>query len=253
MLYCAEHENGGVISDCVEWGERRWMQTCGITKAEANSPCSLWKFDCSNLVIWGYPIEKEGEIAARREAGRLGGIKSGKVRRRIDSAQKEADLKAQLQGELERKEKEKEKEKGKYKGNTPCMNVRPAATQVTEHGKHTFILPQPELARHVDLSDERSLYCADVTSLACTICDLFPDSSGRSGPTAGKITLYLRTLASHKGGGTNGETAASEIVRPLLIQFWSEIKAGEDLRCRGAGLLARMKRLLDAHGCPTKT
>jgi hypothetical protein len=137
----------------------------------------------------------------------------------------------------------------KNKGNTPCSGGGPVAAPDSDQGISNIILHQPEMARRINLSDELNLYRADVTSIACTICDLFPDKSGNSGGQAGRITQYLRTLAAHKGGGASGDAAASKIVRPLLIQFWSEIKAGEDLHNRPAGLLARMKRLLEEHGC----
>lgn len=73
MAYCAEQENGGTIADCSDWKDRRWMQTCGVLKSEVSSECDLWKWDGENLVIWGYPKEKEAEVQAKREAGAKGG------------------------------------------------------------------------------------------------------------------------------------------------------------------------------------
>ena len=133
----------------------------------------------------------------------------------------------------------------KNMGNTPCITGGPAADPVKEHGKYDFVLPCPEMARRVDLSDERNLYRSDVTSLACTICDMFPDKTGRSGRGAGQFTTDLKTLSALKGS----DPAACNIVRPMLIQFWSEIRAGEDPDCRPAVLRTKMKRILEAHGC----
>ena len=73
MIYCAEQENGGVIPDCKCWKDRRWQQTCGVTKSEADDQCELWSFDGDNLTLWGYPVEKQEEIQRNRESGHRGG------------------------------------------------------------------------------------------------------------------------------------------------------------------------------------
>ena len=75
MVYCAEQENGGVIPDCKSWKDRRWQQTCGVTNDEVSDNCDLWSFDGENLVLWGYPTEKEEEIQKMRESGARGGRK----------------------------------------------------------------------------------------------------------------------------------------------------------------------------------
>jgi hypothetical protein len=75
MIYCAEQENGGVIPDCASWKDRRWQQTCGVTKPEVDDQCDLWSFDGENLTLWGYPAEKEEEIQKMRESGARGGKK----------------------------------------------------------------------------------------------------------------------------------------------------------------------------------
>jgi hypothetical protein len=75
MIYCAEQENGGVIPDCASWKDRRWQQTCGVTKPEVDDQCDLWSFDGENLTIWAYPSEKQEEIQKMRESGARGGKK----------------------------------------------------------------------------------------------------------------------------------------------------------------------------------
>jgi hypothetical protein len=62
----------------------------------------------------------------------------------------------------------------KNKGNTPCSGGGPVAAPDSDQGISNIILHQPEMARRINLSDELNLYRADVTSIACTICDLFP-------------------------------------------------------------------------------
>lgn len=245
MLYCTERETGGVIKDCATWNDRQWMQACGITQAEAMSACELWKVDESSVFVWGYPIEKEAEVQAKRKSGRIGGLKSGASRKRRKPQPDEAQLEAPLEAQPERNGN------WKGKGNNPRQD-NTSGSQVGEHGKNNFILTRPEQAVRVDLSDERNLYRADVISIACSICDLFPDKSGKSGGAAGQITKCLRTLAAHKGGSASGDAEASEIVRPMLIKFWSEIKAGEDPDSRPAVLITKLNRLLEEHGCPLK-
>ena len=73
MIYCAEQENGGVIPSAASWKDRRWQQTCGVTKSEVEDKCELWSFDGDNLTLWGYPSEKEEEIQRNRESGHRGG------------------------------------------------------------------------------------------------------------------------------------------------------------------------------------
>ena len=73
MVYCAEQENGGVIPGAASWKDRRWQQTCGVTKDEVGDQCELWSFDGENLNLWGYPTEKEEEIQRNRESGSKGG------------------------------------------------------------------------------------------------------------------------------------------------------------------------------------
>lgn len=142
-----------------------------------------------------------------------------------------------------KKDNEKENE------NSPCRDGGPAAAQGSEQGIRNIILHRPEMARRVELSDERDLYTADPVSLACTICAAFPDTSGRSGPHAGKFTLYVKEL-----GKKLGDEVACALVRKMLIQYWAEIKSGEDPELKQGGsrinvLLSKTKRLLEAHGC----
>ena len=109
--YCCEQENQGEIAGCLEWRCRRWQQTCGVTLEETRVESDLWEWRENNIIVAFYPLDKEEEVKAKREAGRKGGKKSG-VSRKSKKAQPEAVVEAQLQGVLERKRKE---EKGKEK------------------------------------------------------------------------------------------------------------------------------------------
>jgi hypothetical protein len=111
MCYCCEQENGGVIDGCAAWKDRQWQQTAGVTLAEVREECDLWQWDGEALVVTFYPSDKEAEVQSRREAGRLGGKRSGKARRRSKNeahleANGEAHLEGVLEAHLERKGKE---------------------------------------------------------------------------------------------------------------------------------------------------
>ena len=112
--YCAEQENGGVIDGAKSWKDRQWMQTCGVTFDEVNSPSSLWDWEGDSIVLWNYPVTKEEEVKAKRDAGKKGGKASGQARR---EAQLEAASEAQLEAELERKGKERKGKRKEEKGN----------------------------------------------------------------------------------------------------------------------------------------
>ena len=73
MAWCATQENGGVIKDSESWTDRTWQQLCGITLSEVETISSLYGFVDGNLVVSNYPIEKEAEVKAKREAGKKGG------------------------------------------------------------------------------------------------------------------------------------------------------------------------------------
>ena len=74
LRYCVGQENGGRITDCKGWPDRKWQQLARVTQAEVSVESSLWKWDGDTLEIWAYPVDKESEVKAKREAGRLGGL-----------------------------------------------------------------------------------------------------------------------------------------------------------------------------------
>ena len=70
VAWCAEQENGGVIEGAEGWGDRRWMQTCGVTKDEVREKCDLWEWNGKGLIVKHYPADKQAEVEAKREAGK---------------------------------------------------------------------------------------------------------------------------------------------------------------------------------------
>lgn len=105
LAYCADQENGGIIRNCRSWKCRQWQQTCGITSAEAQLEAQLYQWAGDDLLVCHYPVSKEAELRAKREAGAKGGKASGRAR-------SEAQLEAVLEADLERKGKGNGKVKG---------------------------------------------------------------------------------------------------------------------------------------------
>jgi hypothetical protein len=136
LCYCCEQENGGTIEGCAGWKDRQWQQTAGVTLAEVREECDLWQWGGEALVVTFYPSDKEAEVQSRREAGRLGGKRSGKARRRSKNeahlqANGEAHLEGVLEAHLERKGKEgNEKEcNGREEGSLQKAESTPALAE----------------------------------------------------------------------------------------------------------------------------
>lgn len=78
MLWCVQQENAGVIQDGADWPSRRWQQTCGVTAREVLSAPDLLTVSEKNVLVWGYPIEKEREVQSKRTTARLNGLSGGR-------------------------------------------------------------------------------------------------------------------------------------------------------------------------------
>lgn len=74
LAYCTDQENGGRIQRCASWGDRQWQQICGVTRREVNAATNLLTWDGDDLLVWNYPADKQAEVQAKRDAGRLGGL-----------------------------------------------------------------------------------------------------------------------------------------------------------------------------------
>jgi hypothetical protein len=70
LRYCIGQENGGTITGCADWPDRKWQQLVRITKRESIRDCDLWTWDGDDLTVWGYPIDKEEEIKHLRAIGK---------------------------------------------------------------------------------------------------------------------------------------------------------------------------------------
>lgn len=87
--YCVDQENGGRIKGGAAWKDRQWQQAAGVTTAEVLDAAPLIIVDGEDVLVHGYPAEKEAEVRAKRAAGQAGGKQSGRARR----SRSEADLK----------------------------------------------------------------------------------------------------------------------------------------------------------------
>lgn len=115
-LWSAQQENGGRIVGAATWKDRQWQQTCGVTSREVRAARTLLTWEGQDLIIWNYPISKEHEVKTKRDAGKLGGIKSGEARSKQNgstassSASPDTRSSASTEGDgsTERKGREKE-------------------------------------------------------------------------------------------------------------------------------------------------
>jgi hypothetical protein len=207
MLFCAEHETGGVIEGCKPWGDRRWMQTCGVTKAEIAVESSLFHFIGDDLSVWGYQEEYEASVMARREAGRKGGLRSAEVRSKQRSeAPCEAELQAQLQAGLERKDRIGLDRKG-FK-TVPIQTGK--ISDQSDHGdKYERIQSVPQ----AKLAEWAAKFCGDKPEW---------------------IRVYNAYIAK----------IGPEAFRGILAQFVGEVDSGEDGLRRGAVLVAKVKKAI---------
>lgn len=109
LARCVEVENGGRISGCGCWDDRRWQKLCGVTKSDIEAAPLLLRREGEDLIVWGYPAE-QGQDPVKRAAGCKGG-----------SARTEAKAKAaQANGR---------------RGGRPCIaKITQAQTQAALHG-----------------------------------------------------------------------------------------------------------------------
>jgi hypothetical protein len=73
LAHCCEQENGGRIEGCGDWKDRQWQQTLGVTLEEVRQDCGLWQWDGDSIEIAFYPLDREQEVVAKRDAGKRGG------------------------------------------------------------------------------------------------------------------------------------------------------------------------------------
>ena len=118
LRYCIGQENGGTITGCLDWPDRKWQQLVRITKEEVARTCDLWEWEGNSLIVWGYPKDKEAEVREKRERAKTNGAKGGRPIKTDVGNQKEPTL--VISAKAERKGIRKE---GEEEGN--CYGVSP--------------------------------------------------------------------------------------------------------------------------------
>lgn len=75
LLHSVAVENGGRLVGAVDWTSRQWMVVCGLEKEEVlDEAGGLWKIEGDDVVVWGYPHDRQRQV----EEGRAGGVKGGR-------------------------------------------------------------------------------------------------------------------------------------------------------------------------------
>lgn len=66
IAYCVEQENGGRIEGGAKWKDVQWQRSCGVSARAVRSASVLIRIEGDDVVIHGYPEDKEREVKARR-------------------------------------------------------------------------------------------------------------------------------------------------------------------------------------------
>jgi hypothetical protein len=101
LAYCCEQENGGRIVGGAAWKDRQWQQTCAVTLRELRSADRLVQFDGDDVVVNGYPVEKEAEVQRARRRASAGAMARWGHRSGTSSGNAQADARADAEGERE--------------------------------------------------------------------------------------------------------------------------------------------------------
>lgn len=73
LAYACEIECGGTLVGAAGWKDRQWQQACGVTKREVAASSRLLQTVGDDVVVNGYPIEKEEIVRENRVNGGTGG------------------------------------------------------------------------------------------------------------------------------------------------------------------------------------
>lgn len=72
LLWCVSQENGGRICGGLNWKDRQWQQTCGVTLEEITNSKFLLRIEGDDLLVWNYPHKQQEALNRQRSAGKLG-------------------------------------------------------------------------------------------------------------------------------------------------------------------------------------
>ena len=161
IAWSCDQENMGRIAGARSWGDRRWMQSCGVMASEVAEPCGLFRWDGGDLVISFYPADAQREIERKREIARANGRKGGRkpTPEPIPETNVGSDVGNQRwianEASLESEKKGKEK-KGNIGGEITTVDSTPG-----EEAPAAPVLPAQSFPNRERLNDVRGMRCAD--------------------------------------------------------------------------------------------
>lgn len=161
IAWSCDQENMGRIAGARSWGDRRWMQSCGVMASEVAESCGLFRWDRDDLVISFYPADAQREIERKREIARANGRKGGRkpTPEPIPETNVGSDVGNQPwianETSLESEKKGKEK-KGNIGGETTTVDSTPG-----EKAPAAPVLPAQSFPNRERLNDVRGMRCAD--------------------------------------------------------------------------------------------
>lgn len=161
IAWSCDQENMGRIAGARSWGDRRWMQSCGVMASEVAESCGLFRWDGDDLVISFYPADAQREIERKREIARANGRKGGRkpTPEPIPEINVGSDVGNQPwianEAPLESEKKGKEK-KGNIGGETTTVDSTPG-----EEAPAAPVLPAQSFPNRERLNDVRGMRCAD--------------------------------------------------------------------------------------------
>nr|DAV30937.1 MAG TPA: hypothetical protein [Caudoviricetes sp.] len=161
IAWSCDQENMGRIAGARSWGDRRWMQSCGVMASEVAESCGLFRWDGDDLVISFYPADAQREIERKREIARANGRKGGRkpTPEPIPETNVGSDVGTQPwianEAPLESEKKGKEK-KGNIGGETTTVDSTPG-----EEVPAAPVLPAQSFPNRERLNDVRGMRCAD--------------------------------------------------------------------------------------------
>jgi len=143
LAHCCEQENGGRIEGCGEWKDRQWQQTLGVTLEEVRQDCGLWKWDGNSIQIAFYPLDREQEVVAKRDAGKRGGMVRSEVKTQASRdngakhqpKQNPSTTQAEPKLEPNKKERNGKEWKGMEGGTMQKVEQTPALSEFLEEAK----------------------------------------------------------------------------------------------------------------------
>lgn len=161
IAWSCDQENMGRIAGARSWGDRRWMQSCGVMASEVADSCGLFHWDGDDLIVTFYPEDAQREIERKREIARANGRKGGRkpTPEPIPETNVGSDAGNQRwianEASLEIEKKGKEK-KGNREGETTTVDSTPGKEEPAAP-----VLPAQSFPNRERLNDVRGMRCAD--------------------------------------------------------------------------------------------